>query len=104
MTIRFVLETSDKTDKKYVAYQEYASRKRIHFGAIGYEDFTTHKDEERKNRYLSRHEKKENWLIDGIMTAGWWSRWILWNKHTVAASIKDAQTRFNIKIIRRRIK
>jgi len=29
--------------------------KTTHFGASGYSDFTQHKDEKRKQRYLERH-------------------------------------------------
>ena len=37
------------------------NNKTIHFGATGYEDFTTHKDEKRKQNYTTRHKKNENW-------------------------------------------
>ena len=33
-------------------------------------------------------------------TPGFWSRWLLWNKPTLAASIQDAQRRFSIRIRR----
>ena len=60
--------------------------KTIHFGASGYEDYTTHKDPVRKASYLSRH-RNENW--NDPETAGFWARWILWNKKTIGASIRD---------------
>jgi hypothetical protein len=40
----------------------------------------------------------ENWTKSGLRTAGFLSRWILWNKPTILASIKDVEDRFNIKI------
>ena len=58
------------------------SGKKVYFGAVGYSDFTIHKDEDRKNRYILRHEKNENWTKSGIDTAGWWSKWYLWSKPT----------------------
>ena len=51
-----------------------------HFGMKSAPDYTTHKDKERKKRYLKRHRANENWN-DG-QTAGALSRWILWNKPT----------------------
>ena len=59
----------------------------------GMSDFTVHKDEKRKQRYLSRHKSRENW--NAPMTAGALSRWILWNKTTRSASIRDYKNRFN---------
>ena len=47
---------SDKPDKKY--YIITKTGKRIYFGAAGMSDFTLHKDEERKQRYIQRHKKK----------------------------------------------
>lgn len=36
--------------------------KMIHFGQLGYKDFTKHKDEKRRERYLKRTENiKGNW-------------------------------------------
>jgi len=66
-----------------------------HFGSFGMSDFTIHKDEERKERYLNRHRKRENW--DNPLSAGALSRWILWNKPSLRESIKDFKNRFNLK-------
>lgn len=71
--------------------------KTIHFGARGYSDFTKHKDKERMARYIVRHKRGgETWTKSGIKTAGFWSRWLLWNKPTLAASKKDMTSRFGI--------
>jgi hypothetical protein len=53
---------SDKDGKKF--YIITNDNKKVYFGATGYEDFTTHKDETRKQRHISRHKKNEDW--DGI--------------------------------------
>ena len=58
-------------------------------------DFTKHRDPARKERYLKRHKANENW--NNPLTAGALSRWILWNKPTLSASIKDFEDRFNLK-------
>ena len=70
------------------------------FGAEGYEDFTQHKDPERRERYLTRHRSRENWTKSGIDTAGFWSKHILWNKPTLSGSIRDTERKFGIKIRR----
>ena len=57
-------------------------------------DFTKHRDEERKKRYIDRHKARENW--SDPMTAGALSRYILWNKPTLRASIADYKKRFNL--------
>jgi len=72
--------------------------KKIGFGAVGYEDYTMHKDEERKQRYVARHKKHEDWHNKN--TAGFWSKNLLWNKPTLKESIEDTEKKFNIKIHR----
>ena len=74
--------------------------KTVRFGDVRYEDYTIHKDTQRKQRYLARHKKRENWTIGGVSTAGFWSRWLLWNKPSVTQSIKDIEERFGIRVVR----
>ena len=66
--------------------------KKVYFGASGYSDFPTHKDEARKQRYINRHKNNEVWSKSGIDTAGFWSRWILWHLPTIKESYNDIQT------------
>jgi len=68
----------------------------VHFGDNRYEDYTQHEDELRKSRYISRHIKNENWRDPN--TAGFWSRWLLWNKPTLEQSAKDIEKHFGIKV------
>lgn len=92
-----ILKKSTNRTKKLMII--LPSGKKVHFGAKGYSDFTKHKDVDRKERYIIRHKKRENWKKSGINTAGFWSRWILWNKPGLASSIRDTEKRFNFKII-----
>lgn len=57
-------------------------------------DYTIHKDEERKQKYLNRHNKNENW--QDYKTAGALWRFILWNKPTLKESIEDYKKKFNL--------
>ena len=68
--------------------------KTVHFGATGYEDFTSSKDEKRKASYLARHKANEDGTLNGVDTAGFWARWLLWNKPSLSASIRDINQRF----------
>lgn len=52
----------------------------IDFGAVDFEDYTTHKDKTRRQRYIERHQKNENWNLP--LTAGTLSRYILWGDYT----------------------
>jgi hypothetical protein len=83
---------SDRKGKKYVA--KFDDGTQTHFGASGYDDFTITKNEEQKQRYLDRHRKNENW--GDFKSAGSLARYILWNKPTLAESIKDFKNRFNL--------
>jgi len=43
----------------------------IHFGSAGMSDYTIHKDKERKERFLARHRKNEEW--DNPLTASFYA-------------------------------
>ena len=83
-------------DGKHKYYIITNSGRKIYFGAAGMSDFTHHKNEARKNLYINRHKKNENWGQSGIDTAGFWSRWLLWNKPTIKESYNDIKSRFNL--------
>eukprot|EP00438_Fugacium_kawagutii_P004488 Skav200087 [mRNA] locus=scaffold694:98053:98340:+ [translate_table: standard] len=87
-----VIQKSSNPSKKYDAIVD---GKKISFGASGYSDFTKHKDEDRKQLYITRHKKNEDWTK---LNAGSFSRYILWNKPTITSSIKDMERKFNIDI------
>lgn len=88
------IRPSNTAGKKFDAIFETDSgrTKTVPFGAAGMSDYTINKDEERKERYLARHSKRENWNKPD--SAGALSRWILWNKPTFEASLRDYKQRF----------
>jgi hypothetical protein len=67
---------------------------RTSFGASGYSDFTLHNDEKRKQRYLQRHRKNEDW--NDFTSAGSLSRYLLWNKPSLEQSFNDYLKRFKL--------
>ena len=92
------IKLSKRKGKKRVAifyYDDNNKLKTTHFGAKGMSDYTIHKDKKRKERYMKRHKVNENW--NDPTTAGSLSRYILWNKPTLKASIEDYRKRFKIK-------
>jgi hypothetical protein len=93
-----VLSKSSNPNKKYkVVITDGERKKTIHFGQAGAEDYTIHKDDERKERYINRHKGMgENWKDP--FTAGFWALHALWNKPTLSASLKDIKDKFGIKI------
>lgn len=81
---------SSKAAKKLMAIFENKTTKRrktVHFGAAGMSDFTIHQDWRRKARYINRHKIRENWKDP--TTSGALSRYVLWNKKSLEASILD---------------
>lgn len=53
------IKQSTRQDKKYMI--TLLNGKVIHFGARGYEDFTTHKDEERRVRFHNRFKNNKGY-------------------------------------------
>ena len=52
------------------------------------------KDKERKQRYIERHKKNEDWTRTGISTPGFYAKNILWNKPTINESINDLNKKY----------
>ena len=96
--VEVLLRPSSRPGKKYDAVLAGASgrTKTVSFGARGMSDYTRHGDAERKERYLTRHRRREHWA--DVETPGFWSRWLLWNKPSLGASKKDVERRFCLRI------
>lgn len=72
--------------------------KTIMFGDNRYEDYTQHKNKERKRKYMIRHFQNEDW--NDIYTKGFWSKNLLWNKPTIEQSIADIEKKYGVIIYR----
>tara|TARA_R110001592_G_scaffold51_2_gene277 strand:- start:2037 stop:2342 length:306 start_codon:yes stop_codon:yes gene_type:complete len=94
--MKIVLEKLKKGPKKFRVTLE--NGKKVEFGAKGYSDYTLHGDYDRMQRYLARHKKRENWSKNGIDTAGFWSRWLLWSKPSLNGAVKLIENKFKVKI------
>lgn len=89
------LSKSKKKGKKWTVYITPPG-KTIHFGASGMSDYTIHKDRKRMMRYNTRHRKRESWGCSGILSAGFWSKNLLWNKPSFSQSKRDIARRCNV--------
>jgi hypothetical protein len=89
------IKVTNQIKKYYIITND---NKKVYFGASNYSDFTIHKDEARKQRYIDRHKKNEYkyWNKSGIDTPSFWSYFLLWNLPTITASYQDIKKRFNI--------
>ena len=91
------IKRSHRADKKWDAvFVKYNGREIVTpFGQKGYSDYTKHKNKTRKQRYLKRHSGMgEHW--NKPTTPGALSRWVLWNKPSFKASVKDYKKKFNL--------
>ena len=75
------LDYSKRKNNKYVV--KLPSGKNLHFGSSQYPDFLIHKDNERKEKYLSRAKKIKNkkgeLTYDNPESANFWSVNLLWS-------------------------
>lgn len=94
--MKVVIKKSTNPKKKYMAifYEGNKKVRTTHFGAAGMSDFTKHRDPKRKQRYINRHKKRENW--DDYMSAGSLSRYILWGETTLKKSIDEYKKKFKL--------
>lgn len=84
--MRAVVTPSPRAGKKWRATLSDGTH--VDFGALGYEDFTTHRDPKRQERYLRSHGGggRENWTDPH--TPAFWSRWLLWSEPSLAKAAR----------------
>ena len=94
------IQKSNIEGKKWKAQFIGDKKKTVHFGQAGALDYTKHKKADRDARresYLARHGSYENWEKDGVMTPGWLSRWLLWEKPTMKEAMVKASRKAGMK-------
>ena len=93
--LTYIVGPSTRADKKMMV--TLPSGRVIYFGAAGAEDYTTHRDPARRASYIARHRPREAW--DDENTAGFWSRWVLWQEPTLRAALVAVAKRLNAKVL-----
>lgn len=88
------IEKSPKPEKKYRATFETDSGRTKHtdFGDSSMQDFTQHKDEERAERYRSRHRKDLE--TKDPSRAGYLSWYILWSHPSLRKGLEEYRQKF----------
>ncbi|NDG19392.1 MAG: hypothetical protein EB117_14120 [Betaproteobacteria bacterium] len=87
--------------KMFAEFRVGGKTKQVRFGAPGYGDFPTYYRQDpamaakKQAAYLARHRVREDW--SDPMAAGTLARYILWNKPTVEASVRDYKARFGFR-------
>jgi hypothetical protein len=97
MKLLSIKKDDDKKHKMVAVFEneETKRKKTVHFGAVGYDDFTKTKNEEQKKKYLARHQKRENW--NDYTSAGSLSANILWGSSTsIKTNISNYKKKFNL--------
>jgi hypothetical protein len=113
MKVRLI--KSPNPQKKFRAILE--DGREVDFGGRGYSDYTIHQDPMRMRLYVQRHggnvpvgdqgvhkrmltvrrSDKEKWNRNGIATAGFWSRWLLWSQPSLPSAKKYMSRQFGIR-------
>ena len=92
------LERSPRKGKKWRMVFYLNGRKYGHtdFGASGYDDYTIHRDNARKQKYLKRFGQLIAEYEDDFAAPITLSTMILWNKPTINESLKDYKDCFKL--------
>ena len=99
--VKVDIKKSTRDDKRYMAIftDSNGNKSTTHFGyADGNKTgstFIDHNNEDKKKAYIARHRVNENWA--DYKSPGSLSRYILWNKPTLTASINDYKSKFKLK-------
>jgi hypothetical protein len=89
------MEIQKSTRKGKRLMVKFANGKVIHFGQQGGETYIDHGDKAKREAYLARHAKRENWKTP--YNAGSLSRWLLWGPYTqLQANVGFFKSMFNI--------
>lgn len=101
MLVAVVVTSARQRSKLLTAHLFYETGKMRHisFGDPKSEQYPLHKDDARRRDYIRRHQKRENWTASGITTAGFWSRWLLWNKKTLEESAQWLADKIGVPVI-----
>ena len=96
--IKVVKSEKEKKKWKAIFKLDNGKEKTTHFGYYNINDlkndYTLHANKERRERYRKRHEK--DLKTNDPTRAGYLSYYLLWNKKTLASSIKDYKKRFKL--------
>lgn len=88
-----VIEPSDKKEKRLKAtyfFRDGRKTKTIHFGSPPAFTFFDGADERKRENYIKRHSKNEDW--NDIYSAGFMARFVLWERKSSVKGILSRKT------------
>jgi len=94
MKLISIKPATDKIHKYTAVFEIDGKTKTTQFGQKGAEDFTIHKDEQRKQNYISRHKSRENW--NDPTTAGALSYYLLWSEKSFKTALSKFIKKFKL--------
>lgn len=71
---KYQIKLSTRKNKKYMVKFDFL-KNWVHFGEMGYEDYTFHNDEKRKLKFITRNWK---WAESNFYSPGYLSYFLLW--------------------------
>ena len=93
----YTLYPSTLSTKKYAVWVTNPATgraKKVSFGAVGYEDYTTHKNVDRIAKYRTRHVNDK---IKDPTASGFWSWHILWGDSTsIQTNMRAVRTMLHV--------
>ena len=81
--VEVILKKPTVTGKKYDAI---FPDKKVSFGSSDSQDYTTHKDDKRRDSYIKRHGATQSWTEKEKPQT--WARYLLWEKRSIPEAIK----------------
>ena len=101
MKLIYIKVSTNKNKKLMAKFElENGRTKTTHFGANGYKDYTIYYKQDpelakqKRESYIERHRVNEDW--NDPTSAGSLSRFILWEKPSIEASIKYYKNKFKL--------
>ena len=91
MTIAYKLVNVEEINDYKRFEATFSDGKKTKFGSVGSETYIDHKDKIKRKNYIARHKQDLN--TDDPQRAGYLSMFLLWNKTSLSASIKDYNRR-----------
>ena len=89
---KYLVSAKDSTRKNNKYMVTLPSGKKVHFGSTKYADYLTHKDKDRRDKYLARATKIKNkqgeLTYNNPESANFWSINLLWRKKNDLKEIK----------------
>ena len=89
--MKIVIQESKRKHKKYQATD---GQKTVHFGDSRYQDFTQHKDEQRKKNYISRHSNEDH-SVSNALSPAFLARHVLWSEKSVPESVRKLNKKYS---------